>query len=140
MTGNETVKKEGENLVKLRNLFVLNALLGLAFGVGFVLLPGTMLELYGMEQTLSANLAGQLFGVELIVVGLLCWLVREIPDSAARRGIMLALLISDVVGLIVVLRGTLSGVMNAMGWSGVAIYLVLAAGYAYFRFLKPSSS
>jgi len=126
--------------MKLHNLFVLNAVLGLAFGVGFVLLPATMLELYGMERTASANLAGQLFGVELIAVGLLCWFVRDVSDAAALRAITLALLLADVVGLIVVLTGTLSDVMNGMGWSGVAIYLVLAAGYAYFRSLKPSNS
>jgi hypothetical protein len=126
--------------MKIRNLFVLNAVLAFGFGVGFVLIPGTMLDLYGMAQSPSANLAGQLFGVELIAVGLLCWLVRDVQDVGALRGITLALLIADVVGLIVVLIGTLSGVMGAMGWSGVAIYLVLAAGYAYFRFVKLSTS
>ncbi len=126
--------------MKIRNLFVLNAVLAFGFGVGFVLLPGTMLDLYGMAQSPSANLAGQLFGVELIAVGLLCWFVRDVQDAGALRGITLALLIADVVGLIVVLIGTLSGVMSAMGWSGVAIYLVLAAGYAYFRFVKLSAS
>jgi hypothetical protein len=126
--------------MKLRNLFILNAVLAFGFGVGFLLLPGTMVELYGMESTQSANLLGQLFGVELIAVGLLCWFVRGISDAAALRAIMPALLIADVVGLIVVLIGTLSGVMGAMGWSGVAIYLVLSVGYAYFLFLKPDTS
>ena len=126
--------------MKLRNLFMLNAVLAFGFGVGFVLIPGAMLTLYGMAQSPSANLAGQLFGVELIAVGLLCWFVRDVSDAAALRAIMLALLIADVVGLIVVLTGTLSGVMSVMGWSGVAIYLGLAAGYAYFLFLKPGNS
>jgi hypothetical protein len=53
---------------------------------------------------------------------------------------MLALLIADVAGLTVVLIGTLSGVMNIVGWSGVAIYLVLAAGYTYFRFIKAAAT
>jgi hypothetical protein len=131
---------EGENLMKLRNLFILNAVLGLAFGVGFVLIPGVMLDLYGMAQSPSASLAGQLFGVELIAVGLLCWFVRDVSDAAAQRALMPGLLIADVAGLIVVLIGTLSGVMNAVGWSGVAIYAVLSAGYAYFRLVKPGVS
>ena len=84
MTEIETVKKEGDKLVKLRNLFVLNAILAFGFGLGFVLLPGTMLELYGMERSPSADLAGQLFGVELIAVGLLCWFVRDIPDAVFK--------------------------------------------------------
>jgi hypothetical protein len=126
--------------MNIRNLFVLNAVLGVAFGLGFLLLPGTMVALYGMEAAPSANLLGQLFGVELIAVGLVCWFVKGVSDPAALRAIMLALLIADVAGLIVVLMGTLSGVMNIVGWSGVAIYLVLAAGYIYFRFIKLAAS
>jgi hypothetical protein len=126
--------------MRVRSLFILNAVLAFGFGVGFLLLPGTMVTLYGMEPIPSANLLGQLFGVELIAVGLLCWFVRGISDPAAQRAIMLALLIADVAGLVVVLIGTLSGVMNAVGWSGVVIYAVLAAGYAYFRFTKSGVS
>ena len=31
---------------------------------------------------------------------------------------------------------TLHGVLNALGWLSVAIYLVLSAGYAYFYFAR----
>lgn len=46
----------------------------------------------------------------------------------------------QMIGLIVSLMGTLSGACNAVGWSAVAIYLVLALGYAYLQFMKPSHS
>jgi len=73
-------------------------------------------------------------------VGLLCWLARNVSDSAAQRAMILAFLIADVIGLIVSLMGTLSGVFNAVGWSAVVIYLVLSLGFAYFQFMKPSAS
>ena len=93
-----------------------------------------------MTPTPAANLLAQLFGVELIAVGLLCWFARNVSDSVTQRAIILAFLIANVIGLIVSLMGTLSGVVNAVGWSAVLIYLVLAAGYAYFQFMKPSAS
>jgi len=31
-------------------------------------------------------------------------------------------------------------VMSAVGWSAVGIYLLLALGFAYFQFMKPSAS
>lgn len=126
--------------MKLGNLLVLNAALALAFGVGFVLVPGTVLSLYGITPGPAVNLAGQYFGVELIAVGLLCWFARNVVDSAAQKAMILAFLIADAIGLIVSIMGTLSGVFNALGWSAVAIYLVLSAGYAYFQFMKPSAS
>lgn len=126
--------------MKLSNFLVLNAVIALAFGIGFVLVPAIVLTLYGITPGPAVNLAGQYFGVELIAVGLLCWLARNVSDSTAQRAIILAFLIADVIGLIVSIMGTLSGVFNAVGWSAVAIYLVLSLGYAYFQFMKPSAS
>ena len=126
--------------MKLGNLLVVNAIVGLVYGISFVLVPATVLSLYGMTQGTSEALAGQFFGVALIAIGLLTWFARNVADSEAQRAIILALLISDVVGTIVAVLGTLSGVMNAVGWSAVGIYLLLALGYAYFQFMKPSAS
>ena len=126
--------------MKLRNLLVINAIVALAYGVSFVLVPATVLELYGMTQGTSEALAGQYFGLSLIAIGLLTWFARNVTDSDAQRAIILALLISDVIGVIVSVLGTVSGVMNAVGWSAVGIYLLLALGYAYFQFVKPSAS
>jgi hypothetical protein len=126
--------------MQLRNLLVLNAVLALSYGIGSVLVPATMLTLYGMTPTPSTNLIAQLFGAELIAVGLLCWFARNVSDSAAQRAIILAFLIANVIALIVSLLGTLSGVTSAVGWTAVLIQLVLAVGYAYFQFIKPSAS
>ena len=126
--------------MRLSSFLILNAVIALVFGIGFVLVPGTMGTLYGMTPGPEVNLAGQFFGVELIAVGLLCWLARDVSDSAAQRAMILAFLIADVIGLIVSIMGTLSGVFNAVGWSAVVIYLVLSLGFAYFQFMKPSAS
>ncbi len=53
---------------------------------------------------------------------------------------MLALFVGNAVGFIVAFMGQLAGVVNALGWLSVAIYLVLALGYGYFQFLKPSAA
>ena len=124
--------------MKLSSFLVLNAVIALVYGIGAVLVPGTVLTMYGMTPNPGMLLIGQFFGVALIGIGLVTWLARNVVDSAAQRAIILGLLISDVVGVIVALLGTLSGVMNAVGWSSVVIYLVLTLGYAYFQFMKPS--
>ena len=80
--------------MKFRNLLVLNAVSGLAFGIGFVLVPTTVMDLYGMTPSPSAILAGRYFGVELIAVGLLCLFAVNVSDAAAQRAIILAFLIA----------------------------------------------
>ncbi len=126
--------------MKLTTLLVFNAIVALVYGVGFVLVPATVLTLYGATVSPSANLVGQLFGVTLIGIGLICWLARNVTDPGAQRAIVLAQLIATVIGAIVAVMGTISGVMNAVGWSAVVIYLLLALGYAYFQFAKPGAS
>jgi hypothetical protein len=122
--------------MKFSNFMILNTVIALVFGIAFVVVPGTVLGIYGMNPGPDANLAAQYFGTALIAIGLLCWFARNLSDAAAKGAIVLALLISNVIGLIVSIIGTLGGVMNAVGWSAVVIYLVLALGYAYFQFMK----
>ena len=124
--------------MKYSNLLVVNAVVALLYGIGLVLLPSTVLSLYGVTPGPAVNLASQLFGVELLHVGLICWFARNVSDSPAQRAIILASLIGQVIGLVVSVMGTLSGVFNAVGWSAVAIYLLLGLGYAYLQFMKPS--
>ncbi len=126
--------------MKLSNLLVVNAIVALVYGISFVLVPATVLSIYGVTQGPAVELMGQFFGVALIGIGLLTWFARNVTDSDTQRGISLALLISDVIGVIVSVLGTVSGVMSAVGWSAVGIYLLLALGFAYFQFMKPSAS
>ena len=126
--------------MKLSNLLIINAIVALVYGIGELLIPATMFSLYGVTQSPSAILMAQYFGLSLIAIGLLAWFARNVADSEAQRAIILALLISDVIGVIVSGLGTVSGTMSAVGWSAVGIYLLLALGYAYFQFMKPSAS
>ena len=56
----------------------------------------------------------------------------------ARRAIVLALFIGNAVGFVVTLIGQLNNVNGALGWSTVAISLLLALGFGYFQFTKPA--
>jgi hypothetical protein len=131
---------KGGNIMKFSSVLLVNAVVALVYGIALVLLPSTVLALYGVTPGPAVNLASQLFGVGLVHIGLICWFARNVSDSPAQRAIIIASLLGQVIGLIVSLKGTLSGVFNAMGWSAVAIYLVLALGYAYLQFMKPSHS
>ncbi len=125
--------------MKLSTLMVINAVVALAFALGLLLMPATLASLYGMTSGSSEQLMSQFFGVALVAIGLLTWFARNVTDAGTRRAIILALLVSDAIGVIVSVLGTLSGVMNAVGWSVVALYLLLGLGYAYFQFMKPSA-
>jgi hypothetical protein len=123
--------------VKLSNLLVVAAAIGAIFGLAFVVASGPLLAIYGITLDKAGTLVGQLFGAALISLAVLNWLARNVTDPAARQAVVLGNLAGDVVGFVVILLGQLAGIANAIGWSNVAIYLLLALGFAYFQFMEP---
>lgn len=119
---------------------VINAVIAIVFGITFVVVPARIVSFYGITADAPLRYVGQLFGAALIAFAVLTWSARKAPDSEARKAILLALFIGDGIGFVVALIGQLRGVMNALGWSTVAIYLLLSLGFGYFRFANPSSS
>ncbi len=123
--------------MKLSTMMIINAVVAAVFGVAFVLVPSQLVSLYGIEDASEILLyVGQLLGAAFIGFAVLTWSARNANDSSARRAIVLALLVSDGVGFIVALIGQLADVVNSLGWSTVAIYLLLALGFGYFQFVK----
>ena len=125
--------------MKLSTLMVINTIVCLVFGVAFAVIPWQVSVLYGVQPTMALNYMGQLFGAALLTFAILTWTARKAGDSDARKAILLALFIGDVIGFVVALLNQFRGVVNAMGWSTVAIYLLLAIGFGYFRFTKSSA-
>ncbi len=126
--------------MKLTTLFIVYAVVSAAFGLAFVFVPETSLALYGITLGPGGILIARLFGAALLEFALLSWLARNAGDSEARKAIILAIFVGEAVGFIVALFGQLSGVVNALGWSTVAVYLLLALGFGYFPFMKPKTA
>ena len=123
--------------MKLKNLLVVAAVISALFGVAFVVATGPLLAVYGITLDKAGTLVAQLFGALLIAFAVLNWFARNVTDPQARQAVVLANLVGDGVGFVVILIGQLAGIANAFGWSTVAIYLLFALGFAYVQFLEP---
>ena len=127
--------------MKLSSLMAIKAIIVVVFGVGFVLIPATVMSVYGVTLDPGGVYMTQLFGAAFILLGILLWFARTASASdVALRAIVLAVAIGDTIGFLVALLAQLSGVVNALGWVTVALYLLLALGFGYFRFAKPGVS
>ena len=126
--------------MKLSTLFTISAIVTALFGLTFVLVPEASISLYGVTLSPGGALVARLFGAALLGYAVLTWFARNAGESEARKAIILAMVISETIGFIVALLGQLAGVVNALGWSTVAIYLLLALGFGYFQFMKPSTT
>jgi hypothetical protein len=110
------------------------AAIAIIYGVAFVLIPDFLLASFGMTTEPSTVLSAWYFGLTLLGLGLVVWLVRETSDGKALRGLLSGLAVQSVIGVVVSIWGTRSGTMNATGWSAVLIYAVLLVGYVYYLF------
>lgn len=128
--------------MKLKHLFIINAIIALAYALGELFIPQILASLYFVAETPTAEvlLSLRYFGVMLLAVGLITAFAANTPLSEAKQAIVKALFISDVVGLIVSLIGIFNGTFTALGWSAVVIYVFLGAGFGYFWFIKPETA
>jgi hypothetical protein len=126
--------------MKLNTLMVVNAIVAAVFGLGFMFAPGHVMSYYSPETGATLEYVGQLLGAALFAFAVLTWCARNVPDSEARRAILLAMFVGDGAGFIIALIAQLGGVQNTVGWSTVAIYLLLGLGWGYFRFLAKETA
>jgi hypothetical protein len=125
--------------MKLSSFLIVKAIISLVFGIGFIVIPATVWSIYGVTLDPVGILMTRFIAACLIGIGLICWITRN-AELTLLKGITLSLFIGDTIGFIVALSGQLSGLMNTLGWIVVAIWLLLALGLGYFRFIKPSTS
>jgi len=121
--------------MKLSSFLVVKTVISLLFGIGFVLMPAVVMSIYGVTLDSAGILMAQYFGACLIGIGLACWLFKY-GDPDALKCLTLALFVADTLGFIISMLGISSGLVNALGWLNVAIWLFLALGLGYFRFMK----
>jgi hypothetical protein len=107
------------------------SIIGLLFGIMFVLTPHTFGEIYGMPRSTATTLMARYFGCALLAWALITWLGREF-DREHLRAILIGGAVGHAVGALITVNGILSGVMNALGWSSVLIFVLGAGGCLYY--------
>jgi hypothetical protein len=116
--------------MKIKGLLVVNAVVLGGSGIFALLLPDKVLSLYGVESDSAIQLMAQYAGLGSLVIGLVAWFSRNVKDSKAQNSIVLAFFITYVIGAIISVLGTISGIMK-VGWAVVGLYLIFALTYGY---------
>jgi len=117
-------------------MFVLTAIVALAFGVGYLVVPAVVLEFFGTETTIPVQIVTRFFGSALFALGLVLWFAKDITDAAVQKNLGYALFVSNIVGLILAIYGSTS-VIRANSWIPIVLYAFFVLGYGFMLFLKP---
>jgi hypothetical protein len=115
---------------------VIKALVCFGFGILFLAIPDRLLSIFGATLNDGGMFTAREYGAALFGNLFLCWFAKNAVESDARRAIILALFVYDLIGFIVTTIAVISGVLNPLGWLIVFVYLFFTLGFGYFL-VKP---
>lgn len=121
--------------MKLSSLLLVKAIISVVSGLALLLLPGAFMGLAGVTLDANGAVMARLVGALLVGIAVICWFARNADPSVGREALVLGLFVADTLGFVVILLAQLAGLMTAFGWVFVLLWLLLAAGLGYFRFL-----
>jgi hypothetical protein len=123
-----------------RTLLVIKAVVCLFFGVFILAAPGSLFGLLGGTLNAGGRFTAREYGAALIGTMLLTWLARNVQASDARKAILIDLLVYDAIGVVISVAAVLSGVLGALGWGVMVVYLFFAVGSAYVLLARGSAA
>ncbi len=118
--------------MKLRTWMSAKAVICFVFGLGFIVIPGTLLSFYAIAAAPGGIFMTRLLGASFIVIAFLLWSARYTTEVTTKLGVAMAVFVGDAAGFVIALIAQMSGAANVLGWSTVLLYLILAAGFGYF--------
>jgi hypothetical protein len=114
-----------------RSLAALAAIAALLFGLALLVAPAQTSAIYGATAADPWHvLSGRYFGAALLMYAAAAWGLRALTEPDAQRRAAGLLAAATVVGLLVTLYAVIGRVMNAAGWSSVALYGFFVVAWA----------
>lgn len=101
------------------------------FGLAFLLAPEATGSLYGVTDWTPGTLfVGRLLGVAFLFMAGAAFAARECPDSAFQKRLSLCFCAASVLGVVASAHSTISGAVNAMGWTAAALFAFFTLAWA----------
>jgi hypothetical protein len=85
--------------MRLSKFLLINSVVGLVFGLGFVLGPAPLLSEYGVQTDAAGIVMSRFFGAALIQLGILLYIAHTTGDRVALRAMVVAGLVGSLAGL-----------------------------------------
>jgi hypothetical protein len=116
---------------------VIKAIVCLAFGILLLIIPDTLISLFGATLSAAGIFTAREYGSSLFGNLFICWFAKDAAESDARRAIILGLFVYDLIAFVMTLITVISGVLNPLGWLIVFVYLFFTLGFGYFLVKPP---
>lgn len=119
--------------MKMRTLFLINAVFQLIFGLGFLFAPAALLSLFGTQTDVTGITLAHVAGGVIFSLAIISWLGKDLEGSAqdpiAWGGAFFAHLQAGIFTLLAIL----SGIFNALAWSAVVMDALFSIAFFWVR-------
>ena len=123
--------------MSFKNLMIIKAIVCLAFGILLLAIPDMLISIFGATLGGGGMFTAREYGSSLFGNLFLCWFARNAEESDARRAIILALFVYDLIAFIMTAITVISGILNLLGWLIAFVYLFFTLGFGYFLVKPP---
>ena len=134
--------------MKLFIFLTAHSIVLLAAGIGFALSGPLMLAFFTVPDTVNNTETywhiaafARMFGAGLFGLGILLWSLRKVVDTlplTARRGVLAALLLADLMYTFVAITQQSAIWLTAAGWIVTGLFVLLTLGCGYFLVTQPA--
>ena len=123
--------------MSFKNLMVIKALVCLTFGILMLAVPYQLLSIFGATLSDGGMFTAREYGAALFGNLFLSWFAKNSGESDARKAIIIALFVYDLIGFVATTITVIGGVLNPLGWFIVFVYLFFTVGFGYFLVNPP---
>jgi len=121
----------------MKTLFNVNIVVALLFGLGFVIIPATLLDLYDVSLSDQGITVARLFGSAILAYPVLLWYAGRSGDLEYMKGASRTLFTYWLLGTIFLIIAQLDGQLSAVfGWATIGLHVIMLIWHASFIFIK----
>lgn len=118
-----------------KRLMTVHSVITIPMGIACIVMPSGLLANYGLSLPPMGLVIYQFWGVSLLGLGVLTWILRESRDAQTQARSSLALAGIHLLNCVMAVRGQSAGA-NDFGWTTVGLFLLLALAFVYARSFK----
>jgi hypothetical protein len=104
------------------------------FGTGWLVAPEVFYKYWGIVPD-TGNTMGHRYGAFMIALMTISWLSRNLPNTEAKRAILMGSLVGWVLTDALSLYGAIALGLNA--WAPTVVEFALVTGFVWVLFVKP---
>jgi hypothetical protein len=116
----------------MNTLFIVYLIVEAIFGIGFLFVPGLMMDPLGVTLDETSTTFARLFGSLIISIPVLFFFVRKSKSTEFRRAVVSCAFTYLLLSTILLLISQLKGMMNPGGWGIVMIHFIFMVWFGYY--------